>query len=269
MNATTLLQWQNLIFLLPCGLAAVLLLLSSLHLGHHTGHGHAQHHPAPMGHGHANVPAAHSAHAPAHGHGHMDSNAARTPATHGHGHARVAGKAGHRAEQHGERQEGERPNVAVTTNFVLHLTGADRAPLTLILEVFCLVWGLAGFAANRSLLHTTEPTPRQILPSLLIALGIGLIGARFGAEILARVMPQEESLDVGRDGLFGLTGTVAYSVTPATGRIHIYDGHGTLHDESCRVVADHPGIEKGRRAMVVDVDTQGMLVVEEVPETVK
>jgi membrane protein implicated in regulation of membrane protease activity len=262
MDAMTLLQWQNLIFLLPCGLAAVLLLLSSLHLGHHAGHGHG-HHAAPMGHGHA--PAAHGAHAPAQGHGSAGGNAARGPVARGHHHA--AANAGQKAGQRGERQE--RPNVAVTTNFVLHLTGADRAPLTLILEVFCLVWGLAGFAANRGLLHTANPTPVQILPSLLIALCIGLIGARFGAEILARVLPQEESLDVGHDGLFALTGTIAYAVSPTAGRIHIYDRYGTLHDESCRVVADHPGIEKGRRAMVVDVDPQGTLLVEEVPETVR
>ena len=39
---------------------------------------------------------------------------------------------------------------------------------------------------------------------------------------------------MSRDGLFGLTGQVVFPVSAASGRIHIYDEHGTLHDEMCR-----------------------------------
>src|ERR1019366_4010562 len=120
----------------------------------------------------------------------------------------------------------------------------------------------------RTLLHAASRAPREIWPSLAIAFCAGLIGARLGAELLGRIMPKEESLDVSRDGLFGLTGNVAFSVSSTSGRIHVYDRFGTLHDEMCRVVQDHAAIEKGRRAMVVDVDRQGLLLVEEVPDTI-
>jgi membrane protein implicated in regulation of membrane protease activity len=269
MDTPMFLQWQYLIFVLPCGLAALLLLLSSLHLGHHAGHGGGRMHaPAHSGH----LPAApHAAHGP--GATHPQPQAGHGQGGGGHA-SRASGARSHsqtarHAAKPGERQESDRPNVSVTTNFVLHLTGADRAPLIMILEVFCLVWGMGGYLANRALLHAANPTPRDILPSLAVALCAGLIGARFGAEILARVMPKEESLDISREGLFGLTGNVAFAVTDTAGRIHIYDRYGTLHDEMCRVQQGHPGIAKGHRAMVVDMDTQGMLIVEEIPASVK
>src|SRR6202022_3433222 len=148
METMTILQWQYLIFVLPSGIAALLLLLSSLHLGHHTGHGLRMHGHAPAHGGHMPT-AGHAAHAPAaHGHG-----AAHAPQS-GHGHtaghtARSAGVRHHdQATKRGTRRETERPNVSVTTNFVLQLTGADRAPLIMILEVFCLVWGVSGYLAN-------------------------------------------------------------------------------------------------------------------------
>ena len=39
---------------------------------------------------------------------------------------------------------------------------------------------------------------------------------------------------------------------------------GTLHDETCRISPTHPPIAKGHRAMVMDRDAQGNLIVEEV-----
>jgi hypothetical protein len=145
--------------------------------------------------------------------------------------------------------------------------GVDRAPLPMVVESFCICWGLMGCLANQWLLpHTPDPTLVQVLPSMGIALGGGLIGARGAAELIARLMPQDESQVVSRDDLFGLVGRVAFPVSDAGGRIHLYDEFGTLHDETCRIAPPHPPIAKGHRAMVMDRDAQGNLIVEEVPD---
>ena len=78
------------------------------------------------------------------------------------------------------------------------------------------------------------------------------------------MIPPEESLDVSREELYGLTGEVAFPVSETAGRIRIYDPHGSLHDETCRIATGHTPIAKGRFAMVLDRDTQGNLIVEEV-----
>lgn len=286
MNATTLLQWQYMIYLLPLGISALLLLLSSLKLGHRGGHGPHLHGHASVGtHTHAvSAPASHShvgaaPHAPAgatpHGPANATGGGARAgthtqtgairQAAPGGGHPKIHARLGKvEVNRHGPNRE----NVTISTQFILQLTGADRAPLTMILELFCLVWGLCGYWANQYTLHTSHPTFGQMLPSLAIALGGGIIGARLGAEVIARIMPPDESQDVSRDGLFGLTGRIAFPVSAAAGRIHIYDEHGTLHDENCRVAPGHEEIARGRTALVVDMDPQGFLLVEEVPETV-
>jgi membrane protein implicated in regulation of membrane protease activity len=290
-----LLEWEYLIYLLPCGLAAFLLLLSTLRLGHHGGHGHGGGHGAMGGHAHVGAPAhagmsgAHGAHsgAPAHtghtaghsgpaahaGHGHGTSTHGNHDAATDHAdgadqrtHPAVRARMGKvEVVRHGPNKE----NLTITTNFVLHILGVNRAPLLMLIEAFFLVWGMAGFWANQSLLHNANPSLREMLPSLAIALGAGVIGARIAAEVIGRAMPPDESLVVSRNGLFGMTGTVAFPVSATAGRIHIYDEFGTLHDEMCRVASDHPPIEKGHKVLVVDMDTQGRLLVEEIPDSVR
>lgn len=222
MKLTTLLQWHYLIFLLPFGVAALLLALSSVRGGGGRG-GPGRHH-----HGARQQP--HRSH----------SGAPRA----------VRGRAGGSGN-------------AVAT-LVGALTGVGRAPLPLVLSAFFLAWGFAGYAANQSLLHdVSDPSPGRVLPSVLIALAAGLIGGRIAAEIVARLIPSEESAVVSRDALYGLTGRVTFPVTPTGGRIRVYDEHGTLHDESCRVAETDAPLAKGSAVLVIDRDARGCLIVEE------
>ena len=139
--------------------------------------------------------------------------------------------------------------------------------MPLVLEAFGLVWGLSGCVANQALLRGGgDPTLTQMLPVLSIATGSGFVGARFSAEIIARLLPQEETLVVSREGLYGLTGKVSYPVTEAGGRILVYDDHGSLHDESCRIAPGGIAIPRGHTAIVMDRNAQGVLVVEEIVE---
>lgn len=251
-NATMLLQWHYLIFLLPMGIAALLLLLSSLRLGHHGGHG---------GHGghHAHGPALRG-HAPGHSAPHTGAN--------GHSaHARSAAP-GHsagakNASPAGQKGNDHRPHITVTNHLVLNLTGANRAPLAMILEAFLLIWGVVGLWAHQLMAHAEQPSPRQIGLLVSIALAGGVVGARVAAGLIGRFMPQDETLIVSRNELIGLTGTIVFAAGRTSGRIHVYDGFGTLHDEMCRVAPGHLTIEKGRQAIVLDMDAQGNLLVEE------
>jgi hypothetical protein len=139
----------------------------------------------------------------------------------------------------------------------------------MLIETFCVTWGFCGVWANRLLIKTPDPTFVQMLPSLGIAFAGGWFGSRIFAEVFARVAPKEESFDISHDQLFGLTGRVTFPVSVNAGRIHIYDEHGTLHDEPCLIAAGHPEIPKGQHAIVVDMDTKGRLIVEELPEGVR
>ena len=257
MNTSLLLHWHYLVFLVPFGLSAALLLLSALRVGHghghHAGHGHAVVHGASAAGGMSRGVGGHSGatHGPAHG-------AAHRPA-HAGAHGSADGR--HHGADRSEARHAPQPNVLVA------LLGVGRAPLPMVVQAFFMVWGLSGCLAIQMMLGDTPyPSLLRMLPVMGIAAGCGLVGARIAAELIARLMPQEESSIVSREGLYGLKGSVAFPVTETGGRIMVYDDFGSLHDETCRVAPGHPPIERGRKVLVMDRDTRGYLLVEEVPD---
>jgi len=247
MNGSAYLQWHYMIFLAPMAASAFLLLLSSLrlgggHRGHHGGGG-VRHHSGGS---------AHRAHSGGARGGHRPAGAAKGAAKNDHADA------------------GNAVHVPWATGFFVAVLGIGKAPTPLVAEMFCLCWGVAGFCVNQQLLPPgTEPTMTRVLPALGIALLVGLGGARISAEILARLMPKDETAIVSRNELFGLTGVVVYPVTADGGRVHIYDAYRTLHDETCRVAPECPAIPKGHHALVIDLDASGHLIVEEAPEPIR
>lgn len=252
MDTADLLHWHYLIYLLPFGIAALFLLLSSVRVGARGGHRVAGRGTHVRAHGNAPRRTAHargSANAPK-----SASNAKAAP------HA----KAGH--AKAGRSAKSNRTQT-VSSHFDLLgvLFGIGRAPSSMLIQTFCLCWGFAGVWANRLLIKVPDPTLVQALPSLGIALAGGYVGSRLFAEAFARIMPKEESFDVSHEQLFGMVGRITFPADEASGRIRIYDEHGTLHDEPCFVSTGHPAIPKGGNAIVVDMDIRGRLIVEELP----
>ena len=243
-----LMQWQYLLFVLPFGLGAFFLLISSLRFGGHRHHamGHIS------SHAHAHMAATAHAHGAAGARG-PAAGAAHRPAVAHHGGEHVT--------------EGTKTASGVTPiTIALLLLGVGRAPLPLVIEFFLICFGIAGFWAVETFVHSPHPNLFQMLPSLGLAMGGGAVGSRLAAEIVGRIMPRDETAIVSGESLYGLTGKVAFAVSETAGRVHIYDPFGTLHDESCRVAAGHPAIGKGRTVLIADRDAvSGRLIVEEMP----
>lgn len=253
-----LLQWHYLIFLLPFGVAAFLLLLTSLRPGHghhggghHAGGGHYDgHYDGHHGSGMHHAGGAHSA-----GDGHHEGCAVESHGPH---------------HSNGTKSADARHDSGVTPlGIILSLIGAKNAPLPMVLEIYALSWGIIGYWANRSLVPETPtpPTLWRALPAIVIAFVISLIAGRLAAALIGKLMPRDESYVVSRDSLFGLTGRIVFAASETSGRIHVYDEFGTLHDESCRVEPGMPGLAKGETARIVDRNANGHLIVENAPSS--
>lgn len=236
-----LLDWQNLIFLLPFGAGLVMAVGSAVlgRLGHHGGRG--GHGGAHGGHaGHAGHVGGHTA-----GGGHLRA----APAVSGHtanGHAGRAPVPAHGSRAHSP----QRPNPgqqATSDASALHslLTGSLSLPG--LLSTFLLGWGFCGFWITQYF----HPSVGIAVAGATIAGGVTSIGA--GA-LMARLMPPEETSALSREQLLGQVGKVIFRVSDSTGRVHVYDRFGTLHEEPCRLERGETPIERGEDALLIDWD---------------
>jgi hypothetical protein len=237
-SAATLLQWHYLLFLLPFGVSVLLLTLSA-------------------------VGAADGGDGDGESDGDLDADGSDTDADDADVDSGPDGDADDGSDGEADSEEESPSGGKATPHFLAGLIGVGRAPLSIVLNAFALLWGAAGIFANQLLVHTERPEPGQVLPSLGIATGVALLGTRGVAEVAARLLPKAETKVISRKALFGLTGRVLFTVTESGGRIRVYDEHNTMHDEPCRVLAGQPAIQKGQRARIVDVDAEGRLLVEE------
>jgi hypothetical protein len=160
----------------------------------------------------------------------------------------------------GDLDDSESPGGA---RALLAFLGIGRAPLTLVLGSLMIGWGLFGLGANEILRPILKAPGLFVGPSLGIACVGGLICAKVSAELAARVMPKDESYAITRDQLVGLAGRVAYPVSETMGRVHLRDRFKTLHVASARVAPGQPPIERGTEIIVASMDPNRRYVVVE------
>jgi membrane protein implicated in regulation of membrane protease activity len=250
--STEWLHWYYLIYLLPAAVAVLVLLMTGMG-GHHGGHSHAAH-------GGLHLHAHHGAHAGGAAHGHAASHAS-THAGHAHPHQHAHGShhshTGHSQGSHGER------NGPSAAQQLLGFFGVGRAPITIVIGSLLIGWGLFGFGATELLRPLLRYPALFVGPSLAAAAVGSLLSAKLIGEFAARVMPQDETYAISREGLVGLTGKVVYPVSETGGRVHVYDQFHTLHVASARVTPGAGPMEKGSEAIVVSIDPNNRYLVVE------
>ena len=238
----SLFEWQTLIFLIPLCVASLLLILYAIR-PHHSGHSMPTN-------SHHMISTSHTTQS----HGHLFN---------GHHASRISNTSKSSAEL---KQEGSNTKVSDRVTYSASLSRIlclDKIPVLVLFESFCVAWGAGGLLANEYLTPHDKHVP--IFFSIITGFLTGTAGALVSAQILSRILPEDETLAVNRDNLYGSTGEVAYTVTGQSGRILIYDEHGTLHDELCRLAPGHEPIKKGKRARITDIEPGGIFIVE--PDT--
>jgi hypothetical protein len=240
------LHWYYLIYLLPAATAVLVLLMTGLG-GTHSHHSHGTHGGLHL-HGHG-------------GHGHargMGHGQVTTPAAHGHG---LHGMGGHSHAAHGARHNGR--NEPSAARQLLGFFGVGRAPITIVVGSLMIGWGFFGVMALELLRPILGAPALFVGPSALAAGVGGLLCAKVFGELAARVMPQDESYAITREGLMGLTGKVVYEVTETGGRVHIFDQFRTLHVTAARAAPGTAPLKKGTDVIVAAIDPAGRFVVVE------
>lgn len=160
-----------------------------------------------------------------------------------------ADDAGGEADADGETDD------EVTAEFALSsLVGADKAPLTLVLGVLMLSWGVVGYWANQLLSPTIHKPASLVCATMPIALIAAILITRTAAGLIGRFAPKLDTAAVSRASLVGQEAKVVYPVSETTGRAYHYDSHGILHDVSCRTHPGKPVIAKGETVILTGFD---------------
>lgn len=132
----------------------------------------------------------------------------------------------------------------------LSLIGVGRIPLSLLLMSFLFLWGFFGWLANQ-LFRNVLPSPALFIwPSLAVALvGAGAF-TRLFATRLGRLMPATESYGASSRELVGRIADVRYALTESGGTVQLYDAYGTMHEVPARVRPGEPTIAAGERVVL-------------------
>ncbi|MBW3622205.1 MAG: DUF1449 family protein [Armatimonadetes bacterium] len=238
-------QWYYLIYLLPLGLAFVLLLASALASGG-DGDGDADASGLDTG------DASHdfeglTADAPA-----MEGMADAHGPFDGH---LLSVETAHATDPHADSAHHESHDSSMGQQLLLFF-GIGRAPLTLLLQGFLLTWGVVGFYVTRMLSEQWRD-PAWFVPVGMVTAGLsGLLGMKLLGAVGSRYLKPVESYAMRQDDLLGEIGTVIYPVTETSGRVHVYDRHGTLHIESCRIGPGEEAIPRNAKVLLVRHDPQ-------------
>jgi len=249
MNGADLWQWWNLVYVIPF-LVAVVYLLVMLVTGslaeHFDAHGHVD-----LG-GHADAHG--DAHFEAHGHVavgahevHADAHAETQVEAHGDAPGDGHDASAHHADQH-------QPVVGFLGDW-LRFIGAGRVSLVLVVELFCVGWGVFGLTANM-LLALVISRPEWFIGPSLLAAGLGASwSTRLTARTVAAILPAIESNAIRPGGLRGEVVEVTHRITGEQGAGMASGPKLGYVEVPCRLVGDEP-LERGSMAVLVDWDPE-------------
>jgi len=244
MNAALLLTWWNLIFLLPFGLGLLYLVIYSV---------------SGLSFGDAlDAEADADAHVDAEAHAEMSAEVHAEGEFHAEPDAEVQTEivdadADHEAEHEADAHEHDSNSIAD----VLTWLGLGKAPLTILITVLLITWGLAGFFINLGLWGSMGGWVWivSVPAAAIISLGVTHLAGR----AFARLMPASAGNAPPKTSLVGRVGEALYNIDHKFGLAAVRDPKGELYQVPCRIYPDRPVIPKGDKVLLVDYDTDEKL----------
>jgi len=151
-------------------------------------------------------------------------------------------------ESHGH--EGSVAPGSVLAGF-LSLLGVGRVPLSLILMVLLLSWGMVGVIANMVLSEKYQDEKIIAAISIPVAFVGSLLCCRLLTAAMVRWFPTHESYIQRRHELLGSVGEVILPVDANFGMAAVRDEYHDLFHVACRINANQQALEKGTKVKLV------------------
>ncbi len=249
MSLTALLEWWNFIFALPLMVAIVLAIGLAVtgvmdELGAHAHESDSASHDADT----------HDAHGAETHHEDVSDHAEDVSehATEGH----EATDADHHGESSHEASHAAKPHADDHSDSIvlktLHLFGIGMGvPLTVLLPMLMLVWGVVGLGVN-TLLQPLLKLPVLFVPVSITAslFGMALCGRTTGI-LMRRLGLVNSEPALRRANLIGCSGRAVFEITETTGVANIRSPTGDILRVSCQTLPGQPSIPAGTPVLVI------------------
>ncbi len=135
--------------------------------------------------------------------------------------------------------------------FALSLLGVGRVPLSMILMVLMLTWGMIGMISNIILWDQSHNEMLLAAVSIPIAFVGSILGSKIISGTMARWFPTYESYIQRRHELLGAVGEAILPIDQNFGMASVRDEYHDLFHIACRVHADQPALDKGTKVKLI------------------
>lgn len=243
MTLQWLVNWWNLIFLLPFGLAL-------LYLGLYTVSG--------VTFGESDLDADHDFHAGADADADADADAGVDHDVDADADADHDVDSDHDADtDHDADSDGEHETQVSPAMAIVGWLGVGKVPLSIVLMVFLLTWGAAGLFCNLLLASRGAMAATISLPMALMA---AVLVTHWVSWFIGRYLPLYETSAKRRHALLGAIGEAILPIDQRFGMASVRDESGDLYQVPCR--ADDQPIPKGSTVKLVSYNAkQGIFYV--------
>jgi len=137
---------------------------------------------------------------------------------------------------------------------LLALPGADRAPVTLVLMIMCLSFGIIGLIVNQLLAGLLRPHWYVWISFAVAAIGSVVVSRTF-ARTFAKFLPKTETYATSRRDCVGQTGSITALMAENEGFAQVYDCHQNLLEVRVRAFGA-TRFQQGSKILLVDYDEQ-------------
>jgi membrane protein implicated in regulation of membrane protease activity len=130
--------------------------------------------------------------------------------------------------------------------------GLGKAPISILLMVMFMAWGLTGFFINAGLWPAMGGlVPLVSLPAAVV-MSFGL--THLVGRLFARYMPPDAGAAPRRSSLVGREGEAIFNIDQKFGMVVVRDRQGEVFQLPCRIYQDRDPIRKGDKVLLVDYD---------------
>jgi membrane protein implicated in regulation of membrane protease activity len=164
----------------------------------------------------------------------------------------------HEASVHGGSSGSGAGALVAALNWV----GVGRIPVSLVLMTLMLVWGATGIMTNMAM---DQRGVEAAWISIPLALSLSLLITHYLALVMDKYFPLCDTSARRRHSLLGLVGEAIFPIDEKFGMVSVRDDQGDLYQMPCRAASAEDVVSKGSKVQLIAYNAkQGIFFVKRV-----